>query len=401
MSTLLREAIKANHVKKHTQSLAILRKIYPYFQYQNNNEELAYCAYYIGINLKAIREYGQALPYLKEAYDIAATSAASAALQTTAQLNMGICEEALGQYASAIKSLTRLTEQPDIDEDEENIMLFRARLHLCRCIMMQGNYTLAALKLQRMQSTFSIPHGNNPIKIREYNETQALMYQLLGMSLALSEDSLKARPQLEIALTLYQSMSDTENHQATIAQYLGTIYANLDLIPKSILYLSQAKEYFQTTGDIPSLYFVNLALALSYMKQKNRAAVQNCIQESLSITETCATESDHIVTQCYMAMKYFSPKLMTLTPHPEIDPLRITLANIILSQITTYEKMAPQSSLGSSQSSSSTFMPSGTSNNPMTFTFALRRQSIANNSGDDSKDENKPEVQSSIPRKPS
>ena len=308
---LLNSGIAENKLKHYPQSLRLLNAAYPLLEEQKANNQQAYCAYYIGLNLKAIGEFDQAHAQLMLAMELAKAlrTAEGAALEKYIHLYLGICKEALEAYDSATEHLQIAASQFETPITEKNSTHYlRASLHLHGCAMRNGNPALAESRLLML--------GSQRPDVYQKPELKALYYYLLGISQALNAHFTTAVTMLEKAQVCYKALPDSTKELATIAQYLGVVYLSLDKPEKSFSQLVPAKRYFDAVQDIESIYFLNIALTLYYHTKNDIQGAKNHLEAMFETLGTSSEYSPKTIAALCGTTGYFIDHLKALTTDP-------------------------------------------------------------------------------------
>jgi tetratricopeptide (TPR) repeat protein len=285
-------------------------------------EKQAYCSYYIGLNFKAIGEYEQALPHFENAQTLCdeLTPSQKGALERFISLYTGICYEALSAYNSAIINLHTAAMLFEANNDTAgNGHYLRAKLHYCRCIMMEGDPQEARLELEVLES--------QPNLYADNVELRAMLYQLLGMSQILDQAFSKGQANLEKAKTIYKDeIPNSERQLATIAQYMAIFYLNSNQSPRSVSQLITAQRYFEAVQDLPSMYFINLALAINYQEMPDFSLAKVYLTTAAQMLERY--KDDPATLRAFVSTtQYFLTRLSSKTTSLELENLKEELIN--------------------------------------------------------------------------
>jgi tetratricopeptide (TPR) repeat protein len=292
---------------------------------EQKSRQQAFCAYYIGLNYKAINEFSQAIPYLQTTISLCKTLSINEqrALEKLTYLYLGICEEGTWDYDAGIAHLQKAIllfhqqiaagENPANDEN-----YFRAHLHLCHCLIMSNKSRIAVPKLLEIKQSF--------LTEKTSVELRAMLYQLLGIGQTLNKEFLAANESLLTADALYKQTKN-EKQVAVTAQYLGVTYLNLNQYPTAIRYLSHAHEYFKRVDDVISRYFVRIGLSINYQFAGNQQLAQENLSIAINLIEECDTahQSKDRIRAFSRVTNYFQNQLSSIKGNASIDRLEETL----------------------------------------------------------------------------
>ena len=217
---LYNRAVTSNQDKDYAGALVKLRAAMVLFkkEIKTNQNAFSYsvfCAYQMGLNLKALKRYNEAIPHFEEGVCHLSSSLPEKYLgvATHAKLYLGICYEACKQYDKAslyLRETFAEMKKQAVSPLPKDVI--RVQTHLGRCLLLQGHTA---------EATTHLDTAAGLLKVTPDDEMAIMVNQELGIASCKAGEYVSAQKYLETAVALEKKYIDKtgKQEQLVLAEY--------------------------------------------------------------------------------------------------------------------------------------------------------------------------------------